>query len=123
MAIAEEGVPIEPGEWEMTATTTSATLEQPNTQSTTKCIELSSISPLDLTPSRGECNISESSKTGDTINWKVGCKLDVGTMEGVGTFTTYGDTADGKMNLDMHVQNDKFTMQVKWEARRLGDCQ
>lgn len=121
--LAEASVPIEPGEWEMTSTTTSDSLDAPNVQTNSRCIELNTISALDLTPSRGECNLSESSATDDTLNWKVECDMTVGTMKGVGQFTSSGNTGSGKMSLEMNVQNDQFEMEVDWQARRLGPCQ
>jgi len=119
---AENGVPIQPGEWEMTSTTTSDTLDAPNVQTASKCIELSEITATDLTPDRGECVLSESTITGNTLSWKVACDMTVGTMKGEGSFTSNNDTGSGTMDLIMDVQNDKFEMQVNWQARRLGDC-
>lgn len=121
--LAEKGVAIEPGEWEMTSTTTSNTLDAANVQTVSRCIELSEITARDLTPSRGECELTDTSSTEDTLNWKVACDMTVGTMQGVGNFTSNGDSGSGKMLLDMNVQNDQFKMEVVWEARRVGDCQ
>ena len=122
ISVAAEGVKIEPGEWEMTSTTSSATLDQDHVQTTSRCIKFSELTANDLTPKRGECSISENSVTGNTLNWKVACKMQVGTMNGVGSFSSKGTAGSGNMDLDMHVQNDKFKVQVTWEARRLGDC-
>lgn len=119
---AENGVSIQPGEWEITSTTTSDSLDAPNVQKSSSCIELSEITASDLTPHRGECEISESSANGNTLTWKVACDMTVGTMEGRGNFTSANDAGSGTMNIVMDVQNDQFEMLVNWEARRLGDC-
>lgn len=121
--IAENGVSIEPGEWEMISTTTSDTLDAPNVQTDTRCITLSELTAFDLTPNRGECQISESSTSDNTLNWKVTCDMTVGTMHGTGSFVSKINSGSGSMDILMDVQNDKFNLQVSWDARRLGDCQ
>ena len=121
--LAEKVVAIEPGEWEMTSTTSSDTLDADNVQTVSRCIELSEITARDLTPSRGECELTDTDSSENTLNWKVACDMSVGTMKGVGNFTSNGDSGSGKMLLDMNVQNDQFQMEVVWEARRIGDCQ
>jgi hypothetical protein len=121
-SLAENGVPIEPGEWEMTSITTSDTLDVPNVQTASRCISLSEITALDLTPNRGECQLAESSVTDNKLHWKVACNMTVGTMHGTGTFESNMNSGSGIMDIIMDVQNDQFELQVSWKARRLGAC-
>lgn len=121
-SFAENGVPITPGEWEMTSVTTSDTLDMPNIQTVSRCIAMSEITASDLTPNRGECQISESTAAGSSLNWRVACDMTVGTMHGTGVFDSKMDSGSGTMDILMNVQNDQFALRVSWDAKRIGEC-
>ncbi len=66
-----------------------------------------------------DCEITQKSVNGDTVNWDIECLTDEGKIVSSGSITYKGDSFTGKINIqmpEMGVINQKVT------GRRIGNC-
>ncbi len=122
-AIAE-GIPIEPGMWEMTSTMEMPMLPQPRVNTSMDCVEESELSPEamteeDMDPS---CTFDTSVVDGNTMKWSMDCKAKEGASRGEWEVTSHGDTLTGGGTITMDMQGQPMVMTMKWDGKRVGDC-
>lgn len=117
-----DGVPIEPGLWEIESTTEHSMMPQPQTRTRTECIEDSELRPDFFDDPSGECRVVESSVDGPRMTWTLVCTTDAGEMRGAGQLVAEGEELRGSMTMDMEVQGQRMRMEHRWEGRRLGPC-
>ncbi len=123
LAMADDSVSIEPGLWEVSTTMTSSMFPQPRVQTQQECIKDSQISPQDLTPSDGgECSMTETNVSGNTLSWSMTCNTPGGAMNGQGSFESKGNSGSGDMKMNMTVEGQSFSMDMIWKGRRVGSC-
>ena len=121
--IASDTISIEPGMWEMTSKMTSPMTPQPRVQTTQECMTDSTIGPQDLTPEDGgDCTITDSKVSGNSMSWSMSCNTPGGTMTGGGNFTSEGSSGHGNMKMNMNFEGQSFDMNMAWEGKRLGPC-
>jgi hypothetical protein len=119
-----EGIPVEPGMWEMSSTMTMPMLPQPRVTSTTECIRESEISMDDM---GGEgmdpnCEFEMAQIDGNTMKWSFDCPVEGGTSHGEWEATSSGDSVTGKGLVTMSFQGQIMEMTMSWQGKRIGDC-
>jgi hypothetical protein len=122
-AMAEDGVTIEPGLWEVSTTMTTPMSPKPLIQTEQECIKDSKISPQDIAPSdNGECSMSDINVSSNTLSWSMQCNTPGGAMNGQGAFESKGDSGSGNMTMNMNIEGQSFSMEMVWKGHRVGSC-
>ena len=120
-----EGVPIDPGLWEMTSTMTMTMMPQPQTTTETECIEESEMDPEDFNmDEENPCNITDVIVNGDTARWSISCPTGSGmSMEGNWEITSRGDSITGSGSMTAEIAGQEMGFNMNWNGKRIGDCQ
>lgn len=122
--VRAEGIPVEPGLWEMTSTVIMPMLPQPRVNTVTECMEKSEFSMDDI--GEGEmdprCTFEVDEVDGSTLKWSVDCPVEGGTSHGEWEAVSAGDTVTGNGVLTVSFQGQSMEMQMSWEGKRIGDC-
>ena len=119
-----EGMPVEPGMWEMTSTVTMPMVPKPRVTNTTECMTESEISMdemggEDMDPN---CQFETAQVDGNTMKWSFDCPVEGGTSHGEWEATSTGDGVTGKGVVTMAFQGQTMEMTMVWEGKRIGDC-
>ena len=119
-----DGLPVEPGLWEMTSTMVMPMLPQPRVTNVTECMTESEISMDDM---NGEdmdpgCTFEMAPIEGNTMKWSFDCPVEGGTSHGEWEATSGGDTVSGKGLITMSFQGQVMEMSMAWDGKRIGDC-
>jgi hypothetical protein len=67
------------------------------------------------------CKVSDYKVKGDTVSWLMACEGE-NPMTGAGEFVYTGDTYNGTIKMNMQRDGKPFPMNMKYSAKRLGDC-
>jgi hypothetical protein len=119
-----EGIPIEPGLWEITSTMTMPMLPEPRVATVTECMEKSEIS-MDEVTGEGmdpDCSFDIAQVDGNTMKWSFDCPVQGGSSHGEWEAVSAGDSVTGKGIMTMTFQNQNMEMTMEWEGKRVGDC-
>lgn len=123
-SVFAQGLPIEPGLWEMTTSMNMPMLPQPRVSTRMECIEESELSP-DLM-SGGDmdtsCTYDSRMVDGNTMKWSMVCTEQAGVSRGEWEATSHGDTLIGGGTVTVDMQGQAMVMTMKWEGKRVGDC-
>lgn len=119
-----DGIPVEPGLWEMTSTMNMPMLPQPRVNTVTECMEKSEISVDDMGGEEmdPECNFETSQVDGNTMKWSVDCPMEGGSSRGEWEAVSGGDTVTGNGVLTVSMPGQTMEMQMSWEGKRIGEC-
>jgi len=120
-----DGIPVEPGLWEMSSTVNMPMMAQPRVTTTTECMKESEISMDDM---GGEdmdpnCQFEMAQVDGNTMKWSFDCPVEGGTSHGEWEATSSGDSVTGNGVITMSFQGQNMEMTMSWEGKRIGDCQ
>ena len=120
-----DGIPVEPGLWEMSSTMNMPMMPQPRVTTTTECMKESEISMDDM---GGEdmdpnCQFEMAQVDGNTMKWSVDCPVEGGTSHGEWEATSTGDSVTGDGLVTISFQGQAMEMTMSWEGKRIGDCQ
>ena len=122
-----EGIDIDPGQWEMTTTTTITMTGMsipPQTDKHNECVEEDELSPEDFnTDTEIPCEISNVNIDDNTAEWSIVCPSDMGTMEGQWVFTSSGDSISGNGSMSANYGGQEMDFKMTWEGKRTGDCE
>ena len=124
-AARADGIPVEPGLWEMSSTMNMPMLPQPRVTTTTECMKESEISMDDM---GGEdmdpnCQFEMAQVDENTMKWSFDCPVDGGTSHGEWEATSSGDSVTGNGVITMSFQGQTMEMTMSWQGKRIGDCQ
>jgi len=119
-----EGIPVEPGMWEMTSTVTMPMLPQPRVTATTECMTESEVSMDDMggEDMDPDCQFEMAQVDGNTMKWSFDCPVEGGTSHGEWEAISTGDSVTGKGVVTMSFQGQTMEMSMVWEGKRIGDC-
>ena len=119
-----DGIPVEPGMWEMSSTMNMPMLPQPRVTTTTECIRESEISMDDMGSGEMDpnCQFEMAQIDGNTMKWSFDCPVEGGTSHGEWEATSSGDSVTGKGLITMSFQGQTMEMTMSWEGKRIGDC-
>ena len=120
-----DGIPVEPGMWEMSSTMTMPMLAQPRVTTTTECMTESEISMDDMGGEEMDpnCQFEMAQVDGNTMKWSFDCPVDGGTSHGEWEATSSGDSVTGNGVITMSFQGQTMEMTMAWQGKRIGDCQ
>jgi len=120
-----DGIPDEPGMWEMSSTMTMPMLAQPRVTTTTECMTESEISMDDMGGEEMDpnCQFEMAQVDGNTMKWSFDCPVEGGTSHGEWEATSGGDSVTGNGVITMSFQEQTMEMTMSWQGKRIGDCQ
>jgi hypothetical protein len=124
VAAGAEGIPIEPGLWEMTSTIQMPMLPEPRVNTETECMEKSVIAMDDI-QSEGmdpNCNFETKQVDEKTMQWSFDCPVEGGTSHGEWEATSHGDRVEGGGKITMTIQGQDMEMSMNWVGKRVGAC-
>lgn len=119
-----DGIPVEPGLWEITSTMTMPMFPQPRVTTVTECMRKSEISMDEIGGENMDpgCTFDPPQTDGDTMRWSFDCPVDGGTSHGEWEATSGGDTVSGNGKITMSAQGQTMEMVMSWQGRRIGEC-
>jgi uncharacterized protein DUF3617 len=116
---------LQPGEWELTTTTASRILTQPQSATFKRCLNKEDAANPEALLSReankNDCKVTPGARAGDTYNWEVSCAKP--RLRGTGTATVRGNSLQSEMQLKLEVQGQSLPVTTRTTGRRLGACQ
>lgn len=120
-----DGVPIEPGQWEMKSTMTMSMMPQPQVTVDMQCIEEDVFDPETFSKDEeSACGITNVTTDGNTARWEIDCPVESGAkMAGSWEMTSHGDTLNGNGTMTTEVAGQKVGFEMTWEGKRTGDCE
>jgi hypothetical protein len=124
-AAQADGVAVEPGLWEMTTTMTMPMLPQPQTFTTSECVEDAVLDVADMggEDPHPECVFDVSQPDANTVKWSAQCPVEGGgTSRAEWQATSHGDSVEGEGNVTMTMMGQEFSMDATFSGRRVGDC-
>jgi len=115
-------LPIKPGMWEVTTTTTNP-LTGPRTYTKNECMTEFEYDPQEMMKGMpaDACTVN-SGVNGNTLNFDMDCDMAGGTFSGDGRFTVDGDTVDGQMQMQGSFSGQTMEMSMVSQGTRIGDC-
>lgn len=124
VAAGADGIPIEPGLWEMTSTVQMPMLPQPQVNTQTECLTNSVMSPDELQGEQMDPNcVFETAQIDEkTVQWSVDCPVEGGTARGEWQATSHGDRVEGNGTMTMNMQGQEMNMTMSWTGKRVGEC-
>ena len=120
-AIANSTLPIKPGLWETTMTQTNS-FSGTTTSTETECVKETSVNPQDFMKELQGCEINQSLVSGKTMTVNMSCSIQGMKASLDGKIISDGDHGEGDMTMSMEMPGMKMQMDMKWQAKRLGDC-
>jgi len=120
-----DGIPIDPGMWEMTSTMTMSMMPAPQTNTVKECIEEDLLNPEQFNmDEESPCDVTDVQVNGNLASWSIVCPTEGGpAMEGKWEITSHGDTLTGKGQMTAEFSGQKMGFDMAWEGKRLGDCE
>jgi len=120
-----DGLPIEPGQWEMTSTMTMSMMPQPQTNTAIECIEEDVLDPSTFNmDEENPCDITDVMIESATARWNISCPVENGAkMEGQWEVTSHGETLSGKGQMTTEIGGQEMGFDMSWEGKRIGDCE
>lgn len=117
-----QGLPINPGLWETTATRTDPMTGQPTTDVRQECVESNEFDPRSLMQDVEGCEVTDQSISGDTLTFTMACNQDGSSGTIQGQFQTDGETGAGQMSMSFTFEGQTMKMESSSTSKRLGDC-
>lgn len=123
-SVFAQGIPIEPGMWEMTTTMNMPMLPQPRVSTRMECIEKSELSPDTMNAENMDSNCTFDTRVvdGNTMKWSMDCNQQGGASRGEWEATSHGDTLTGEGTVTVDMQGQAMVMTMKWDGKRVGHC-
>ncbi len=115
------GMQVNPGLWETRSQVTSPGGTQENISQ--DCIEDSEISPEKMMDENQGCEVTDSSVDSSSMQWSIACSNEGISMTGSGHAESSGDTIVGGMAIKANFGGQEFSMNTKWEGKRIGACE
>ncbi len=114
-------LPINPGLWESTVTSTNS-MTGTQTKTSTECLVEDSFDPASMMDDGDQCQLTASDLDGDTLTFSMECNMEGGESTMTGVYQTDGETGQGTMNMEMSFGGQTMTMESNMTTVRLGDC-
>jgi hypothetical protein len=117
-----QGFRLEPGNWEMTSKRRMSMMPGEKTETDRQCITKAQTDPTQAMETGGHCQVVDRTETENSVEWKMECDMDGTAATGTGMVQSNGDTATGRLSIEMTVQGTPASFEMEWSGRRLGDC-
>ena len=118
---AGDTLPIKPGLWESTVTSTNS-FAGTSTQTNQECVTINQFDPKTMAREAEGCDVVESNVNGSTLTFSMNCDIEGGTTVISGQYQSDGDTGSGAMNMEMSFGDQTMTMESTMTTVRIGDC-
>jgi hypothetical protein len=115
-----DSLPLKPGLWKTTTMTTSPMGTQTKTSS--QCLKDKFFDPRKSLADADGCEVTNSKLSGDTLNFTMECRMDVGKATMNGRYTSKGDTGSGTIKINMSFGGQVMSSETQMQAERVGDC-
>ena len=125
VAAGADGLPVEPGLWEMTSTVQMPMLPQPQVNTQTECFdkEVLSLEELQSDQMDPNCQFETTQVDEKTVKWSIDCPVEGGgTARGDWQATSSGDSVEGSGTMKMSIQGQEMDMAMSWTGKRVGAC-
>ncbi|NVJ51349.1 MAG: DUF3617 family protein [Gammaproteobacteria bacterium] len=123
-AVMAAELPIKPGMWETTTTTSgmAALMGKDGTETTQECVKERSINTKEFMQNADDCKVTQDKVSGNTLSFAMECTTRGIATTAKGEVTSDGDTGKGKMEMTMNMGGQKQSFSMSWTAKRVGDC-
>jgi hypothetical protein len=123
-SLSAEGIPVEPGLWEMTSTMHMPMLPQPRVTTITECMSKREISMDDMgvEDMDPQCRFEMDQVSGNTMRWSVDCPVEGGNSHGQWEAISTGETVTGTGKIIVSFEGQSMEMTMNWAGRRIGAC-
>ena len=123
-SVQADGIPVEPGLWQMTTTVNLPIMPQPKVSTTTECMKDAEFDMDDVASdgSDNDCEFKMGEVDGSTMKWTVDCPVEGGSSHGEWVATSSGDSVTGNGKMTMTFQGQTMEMTMSWEGKRIGEC-
>lgn len=115
-----EGVPINPGLWEIKTHNSMLGTEEVEQQ----CMREAVFDPVSILGDEEGCEINNETVTGNTVDYDLACvdEQQRGSATGHFSFTIDGDQGSGNVDMTLDINGEVLNMQYSMAAARVGDC-
>jgi hypothetical protein len=116
---------LEPGEWQFDTTVTSPMFPQPQSSTFRRCVNKEEADKPEKwmegqNKNQSDCKVTTSRKGSDGYGWEMNCPKS--GMRGTGTAKLGPGTMQSEQRMFGEMQGQKFDMNIKTSAKRLGAC-
>jgi hypothetical protein len=66
--------------------------------------------------------VVEQNISGNTLTWRMNCRMAEGAAVANGQATIDGDHGEGRMTTEMTMNGQTMSMTMEWQSKRIGDC-
>lgn len=121
---AAEGMEVEPGQWEMTSTTSNPATGEPQSMTVTECIEGGSLHTGSFLRDAAGCEISDIQTSTTSMRWKMRCTAAGGQMNGQAQVrsTHGGKKVAGTLKMTTRFGGQAMELSSEWAGRWVGPC-
>ena len=116
-----DALPINPGLWETSVTTTNQ-FTGTKTEKHQECLTDTEFDPAKMLGDQQQCNVTESTLNGNVLTFSLACNMEGATGTMSGEYQSDGDSGTGTMVMEMSFGGQTMTMESNMTANRLGDC-
>lgn len=113
---------MEEGNWEITMKMEAEgmSMAMPKVD---QCITKNDIVPYASLAKGGSCDIKEQTDSGDTVRWRMVCRMPDGTSETEGKITYFGKRYEGTMQTTMMpTGGEPMSLNYQIQGTRIGAC-
>ncbi len=122
LAAAAENLAIQPGKWQIRTEIENSMMPEPRVETRTECVTDEEWDAERLMSQAQGCSFSDVEASAGRLSWDVECTGPGGRMTGRAVYVSEGDSVDGKMDMAMQSGQTSVTMAMKFDGRRIGEC-
>lgn len=131
LSMAEEAnIPVSPGLYTVTVTSSSDKSSSTAKKVVDICINKELLDPVDFLPKAADCSLANVKKDGRKASFDIGCKggggdetrLPVPAMKGAGECSTTESELSCNYKMEGEIQGEVFKVNTKRKGSRIGDC-
>lgn len=121
---ADNSIPVVPGNYSITTTTTSNMSPAPKTDTEEQCITDTSFNPSMSLPDDDSCTATNVKKSGNKLTFDIKCEGSqmMPPMTGKAEASTSSSTIGYKIKMAGSFQGQEFSVDSKSDGKRTGDC-
>ncbi len=121
---ADDSIPVVPGNYSITTTTSSNMSTNPKTDTEEQCIKDTSFNPRMSLPDDESCTATNVKKSGNKLTYDVKCQGSeaMPSMTGKAEASTTSSTVNYKIKMVGSFQGQDFSVKSNSEGKRTGDC-
>jgi len=121
-SVHAEGLPVEPGLWEVTWSMPDPLRGEPIRQVERTCVRDRVITAERVNAKMQQCRISNAVIHGPTARWKMRCDTPAGPMTGTGSLRSSPVAVAGSVEMTVALGALEIPVTGAFKGRRIGDC-